>query len=66
VGLLPLGAAVFLGIMFYKSVQGAASPERWSLIGIIVLGLVMMLSARFILRSPFFHIRRESAAVKDS
>jgi hypothetical protein len=51
--------------MFYKSVQDAAQPQIWSLIGIIGLGLVMMLSARFILRSPFFHIRRE-AATKDS
>jgi hypothetical protein len=52
--------------MFYKSLQTATPPERWSLIGIIVLGLIMMLSARFILRSPFFHVRRESAGVKDS
>jgi amino acid transporter len=65
-GLLPLGAAVFLGVMFYKTALGATSPERWSLIGIIGLGLIMMLSARLILRSPFFHIRRESAAVEDS
>jgi len=64
-GLLPLGAAGFLGWMFYKSVQDAAQPQIWSLIGIIGLGLVMMLSARFILRSPFFHIRRESAAVRE-
>jgi hypothetical protein len=47
-------------------VQQAAPPQRWSLIGIIGLGLIMMLSARFILRSPFFQIRRESAGVKDS
>jgi amino acid transporter len=59
-GVLPLGAAAFLCWMFVKSVQAAAGPERWSLIGIIALGLVLMLSARFILQSPFFHIRRES------
>ena len=59
-GVLPLGAAAFLFWMFVKSVQAAAAPERWSLIGIIALGLVLMLSARFILQSPFFHIRRES------
>ena len=64
-GLLPLGAAGFLGWIFYKSVQTAAPPQIWSLIGIIGLGVIMMLSARFILRSPFFQIRRESAAVKD-
>ena len=34
-------------------------------IGFIGLGLIMMLSARFILRSPFFHIRRETADVQD-
>jgi hypothetical protein len=47
-------------------VQDAAPPQIWSLVGIIGLGLIMMLSARFILRSPFFHIRRESAAVRES
>jgi amino acid transporter len=65
-GLFPFLAAVFLGVMFYKTALGATPPERWSLIGIIGLGLILMLSARFILRSPFFHIRRESAAVEDS
>jgi amino acid transporter len=33
-GILPLGAAGFLGWMFVKSVQSAAGAERWSLIGI--------------------------------
>ena len=65
-GLLPLGAAGFLGWMFYDSVREAARPQIWSLLGIIGFGLIMMLSARFILRSPFFHIRRESAGVEDS
>jgi amino acid transporter len=59
-GVLPLGAAVFLGWIFTKSVQGAEPAQVWSLIGIIGLGLIMMLAARFILRSPFFQIRRES------
>jgi amino acid transporter len=59
-GILPLGAAGFLGWMFVKSVQSAAGAERWSLIGIIAAGIVLMLSARFILQSPFFQIRRES------
>jgi amino acid transporter len=60
-GVLPLGAAGFLGWMFTESVQAASGPEIWSLLGIIGLGLIMMFSARFILRSPFFRIRRESA-----
>ena len=52
--------------MFYKSVRTRPRRQIWSLVGIIGLGLIMMLSARFILRSPFFHIRRESAAVRES
>jgi hypothetical protein len=34
----------------------------WSLVGVVAVGLLLMLSARFILRSPFFQIRRESDA----
>jgi amino acid transporter len=62
-GLLPLGAAVFLGWILVKSLQAAArtAPAQvWSLVGIVVAGLLLMLSARFILRSSFFQIRRES------
>ncbi|HEY6278991.1 MAG TPA: hypothetical protein VIX86_21985, partial [Streptosporangiaceae bacterium] len=59
-GLLPLAAAAFLGWMFTKSVQNAPQTQRWSLIGIIALGVILLLAARFILRSPFFQISRES------
>jgi len=59
-GILPLGAAGFLGWMFTKSVQSATAPQVWSLVGIGGAGLLLMLSARFILRSQFFQIRRES------
>ncbi len=60
-GLLPLGAAGFLGWMFEQTLQTQATwQERWSLIGIIALGLVLMFSARVILKSPFFQIPRES------
>ncbi len=61
-GLLPLGAAGFLGWMFAKSVQAAPAPQVWSLVGIVGAGLILMLSARFVLRSTFFQIRRESEA----
>jgi amino acid transporter len=60
-GILPLGAAAFLGWMFTKSVLTAESAQVWSLLGIIGAGLVMMLIARFGLKSQFFHMRRESA-----
>ena len=60
VGLLPLGAAGFLGWIFVKSLGNAPWTQRWSLIGIVVAGVILMLSARFILRSSFFQIARES------
>jgi amino acid transporter len=60
VGLLPLGAAGFLGWIFVKSLGNAPWTQRWSLIGIVIAGLVLMLVARFILRSTFFQIARES------
>jgi amino acid transporter len=62
VGLLPLGAAGFLGWIFVKSLGEAPWSQRWSLIGIVIAGLVVVFSARFILRSPFFQISRESEA----
>jgi amino acid transporter len=62
VGLLPLGAAGFLGWVFVKSLGEAPWTQRWSLIGIIVAGLALMLSARFILRSTFFQIPMENEA----
>jgi amino acid transporter len=60
IGLLPLGAAVFLGWILEKSLRTAPWPELWSVVGIVAAGLVLMLCARFILRSPFFQIARES------
>ena len=60
VGLLPLGAAGFLGWIFVKSLGNAPWTQRWSLIGIVVAGLILLLVARFVLRSSFFQIARES------
>ena len=62
VGILPLGAAGFLGWVVVKSLQAAPASQKWSLVGIIGVGLVLMLVARFVLRSQFFHIRLESAS----
>jgi amino acid transporter len=59
-GVLPLGAAGFLGWMFVRSVQSQTVATRWSLIGIIAVGLVLMFIGRVFLRSPFFQIPRES------
>ena len=59
-GLLPLAAAVFLAWMVVKTLIGAPEAEQYSLLGIVVAGLVLMLVARYVLKSPFFSIRRES------
>jgi amino acid transporter len=59
-GILPLAAAVFLGWVFEETVRTAPMPEIWSLAGIVAAGLILLLVARFILRSPFFQIQRES------
>jgi amino acid transporter len=56
----PLAAAGFLGWIIYRSVQQAPPAQNASLAGILALGLVLMLAARYVFRSPFFAIRRES------
>src|SRR5215467_610128 len=60
-GVLPVGAAGFLGWTFVKSVLAAPANQNWSLAGIIGAGVVAMLLARFVLRSQFFRIKREAA-----
>jgi hypothetical protein len=60
VGVLPLAAAAFLVWLLAKSVQAALAAQLWSLAGILVTGVVVMLVARFGLRSAFFTIPRES------
>jgi amino acid transporter len=63
-GVLPLGAAGFLGWLLARSVQTAPAPELWSLAGLTAAGLVLLLVARFGLRSPFFAMPRESDAAR--
>jgi len=60
-GLLPLGAAAFLGWIIVKSVQNEPASQRWSLAGIVAAGLIVMSYARFALRSSFFQTPREAA-----
>ena len=59
-GLLPLAAAVFLGWVLVKSLLAAPAAQIWSCIGILAVGLVLLLVARYVLRSSFFSIPRES------
>jgi amino acid transporter len=60
-GILPLAAAGFLGWIILKSVQNEPASQRWSLAGIVAVGVIVMGYARFALRSAFFQIPRESA-----
>ena len=62
VGILPLASAVFLGWVMVKSLQTAPVSEKWSILGILAVGLFLMLIARFGLRSSFFRIPLESAS----
>ncbi len=59
-GILPLASAGFLVWMVEKSLVTAPAPENWSLVGIVWVGLLVMVLSRFLLKSPFFRIRRES------
>jgi amino acid transporter len=59
-GILPLAAAAFLAWIVVKSMLTAPAAWNWSMVGVVGLGLVLLLIARFALRSPFFSIRRES------
>jgi amino acid transporter len=59
-GILPLLAAGFLVWVLVRSIQAAPAAWNWSLIGVVAAGLVLMVIARFGLRSAFFQIPRES------
>jgi len=61
-GLLPVAAAAFLVWMVVEALRTAGSatrPEIVSCLGILAVGIVLMLAARFGLRSSFFQVRRE-------
>jgi amino acid transporter len=59
-GVLPLGSIAFLGWVVVRVLRQSTASENWSLGAVVGIGLVLMLAARFVLRSPFFQIRRES------
>ena len=62
VGVLPLAAAAFLIWLLVKSLLAAPAPQLWSVVGVVVVGIVLMFLARFVLRSSFFQVPLESAA----
>ncbi len=60
-GVLPTAAAAFLGWVLVRSIQTAPASQNWSLLGVLIAGLALMVFARYGLRSWFFRIRRESS-----
>ena len=60
-GILPIGASIFLGWVVVKSLLAAPATQIWSLVGVIAVGVILMLVARFAWQSPFFQIQREQA-----
>jgi amino acid transporter len=64
-GILPVAAAGFLVWILAKSLQAAPSAQIWSFVGVVAAGVLLLLVARFGLRSTFFQIPRESAAAED-
>jgi amino acid transporter len=63
-GILPLAAAGFLAWILTRSLQSAPASQAWSLGAIVGIGVILLLVARFGLRSPFFQIHRESDGVQ--
>jgi uncharacterized membrane protein len=59
-GLLPIASVVFLGYVAVKSILSAPAAQNYSLLGFVVVGFILIIVARFVLRSPFFSITRES------
>ncbi len=59
-GILPLAAAAFLTWVLVKSIQTAPASQNWSLLGVLLTGLILLVFARYGLRSRFFAIARES------
>jgi amino acid transporter len=62
-GVLPLLSAAFLVWLMERSIQTQSTPtENWTIAVIVGVGLILMLIARFGLKSAFFQIPRESDA----
>jgi amino acid transporter len=57
---LPFAAGGFLIWVVVRSIQSAPAAWNWALVITAVVGVLLLLSARFIQRSSFFQIPRES------
>ncbi|HXW45390.1 MAG TPA: APC family permease [Streptosporangiaceae bacterium] len=59
-GLLPIASVVFLAWIAIKSIFEAPAAQNYSLLGFLIAGIVLLIVARFVLRSTFFQTKRES------
>lgn len=60
IAVLPLASIAFLGWILVRSLQLATAAQLWSIVAVLAVGVVLMVLARFVWRSPFFHVARES------
>jgi len=62
-GILPLGAVVFLGWIIWKAMAANAANVNWTIAGIVGTGIVLMIAARMTRRGAgYFATRREALA----
>jgi uncharacterized membrane protein len=60
IGILPVAAVVFLAWIAIKSILAAPAAQNYSLLGFVVTCAILLFVARFVLRSPFFQIKRKN------
>jgi amino acid transporter len=60
VGIFPLAGAAVLAWVLAKSIPGLSTTARWTVGGVGILGVVLMVTSAWLLRSPFFRIRRST------
>lgn len=59
-GILPAGAVAFLIWVIYKTCRASDAAQNWTLVGVVGVGFLLLLYARFVLRSSFFSVPLES------
>ena len=60
VGVFPLFGAAVLVWVLGKSIPALGPSARWTVAGVAILGVVLMAVSAWVLRSPFFKIRRST------
>lgn len=59
IGILPIGAEAFLIWIMVESIQGESAGQKWALIGILGVGILVMLAVRVIMCPQFFQLPTE-------